>query len=180
MPLFEMRFGGNPRGMTRTQAPLLIATADDPLRFESRRRHLWDGLLAEARSLTLDEQLAAGVPADTHKLRQVRARQLTSRRGRRKLAARWEELLDRSTRGEARAPRAAAVPLQQRQIIAVAPQIRRLTAHLRARLPVSARGVAEASLLLTDGRGPVYNRARAPQLDRLLCDALDHLEPELS
>jgi hypothetical protein len=163
--------------MTRTQAPLLIAVADDPLRFEPRRQRPWDGLLAQARSLTLDAQLAAGAAADTDKLRQVRARQLTSPRLRRKQAARWDELLNRCTGGNANSARAAAVPVQQREIVAVALQIRQLTRRLRGRIPVSAQGVAMASLLLTDGRGPVYNRACAPQLNRALRDALDHLDP---
>ena len=163
--------------MTRTQAPLLIAAADDPLRFESRRQRPWDGLLAQSRSLTLDAQLAAGAPADTHRLRQVRARQLTSPRLRRKLAARWDELLDRCTGGGANSARAAAIPIQQRQITAAAAQIRRLTSVLRSPRPVSVRAVAQASLLLTDGQGPVYNRASALQLNRALRDALDHLDP---
>jgi hypothetical protein len=163
--------------MTRTQAPLLIASADDPLRFDSRRQRPWDGLLAQSRSLTLDAQLAAGAPADTDKLRQVRARQLTSPRLRRKLAARWDELLERCTGGAPRTARAAAVPLQQRQITAAAAQIRRLTSALRSSRPVSVRAMAQASLLLTDGRGPVYNRACASQLNRSLRDALDQLDP---
>jgi hypothetical protein len=177
MPLFEIASGGNPGVMTRTQAPLLIAVADDPLRFEPRRQRPWDGLLAQARSLTLDAQLAAGAAADTDKLRQVRARQLTSPRRRRKLATCWDELLGRCTGGTANAARGAAVPVQQSQIVAVAPQIRALTSRLRGRLPVAAQAVAMASLLLTDGRGPVYNRSGAPTLYRSLLDTLDRLDP---
>lgn len=163
--------------MTRSQAPLLIALADDPLRFEARRRRPWDGLLARARSLTLDAHLAAGAGADTDKLRQVRARQLASPRSRRKLAARWDELLERCTSSTANAARVTVVPVRPRQIVAVAPQIRELTGRLRGPLPVGVRGVAMASLLLTDGRGPVYSRSGTRTLDRLLREALDHLDP---
>jgi hypothetical protein len=43
------------------------------------------------------------------------------------------------------------------RIVAAEPQIRELTALLRAPQPVPARGVAAANLLLTDGTGPLYN-----------------------
>ncbi len=163
--------------MTRKPAPLLIAAADDPLRFVVHRQRPWDGLLAHLRSLTLDAELAAGTAADTHRLRQVRARQLTSPRRRATLAAQWDELLLRCTAGAAGQRRAAAIPVQQRQIIAAAQQIRRLTGALGARTPVAVRGVAMASLLLTDGKGPVYNPAAAHRLQRSVRDALDYLEP---
>ena len=163
--------------MTRSQAPLLIALADDPLRVEPRRQRPWDGLLAHARSLTLDAQLAAGAAPDTDKLRQVRARQLTAPHRRRKLAARWDDLLERCAGGTANARRVAAVPVRQRQIVAAAPQIRQLTGRLRGQLPVAAQGVAMASLLLTDGRGAVYNRSCARSLNRMLHEALELLDP---
>ncbi len=163
--------------MTRTQTPLLIAAAHDPLRFAPSRQRPWDGVLARWRSLTLDAELAAGTAADTHRLRQVRARQLTSPHWRAKLATLWEDLLRRCAAGTAPSARAATIPVQQRHIVAAAPHIRRLTSALRAPAPVAVRGVAMASLLLTDGRGPVYNPAAANRLERLVLEALDGLEP---
>ncbi len=158
-------------------APLLLAATNDPLRFVTSRQRPWDGLVAQWRSLTLDAQLAAGAPADQNRLRQVRARQLTSPRWRAKLAARWDELVDRAAEGAVNRRLGAGVPLQQRQISAAAAEIRDMTSALRAELPVSARGVAKANLMLIDGTGPVYNPAVAGRLPRLVRCAVDCLKP---
>ena len=157
--------------------PLLIAATNDPLRIVSHRQRPWDRLLARWRSLTLDRQLAAGADADDNRLRQVRARQLTSARWRAKLASGWDELLVRSREtGVNQLGRRVSVPVQHREISAAESDIRLLSRALRAELPVAVRGVAAASLLLTDGTGPVYNRAAAPRLRQLLRSAIDQLD----
>jgi len=164
--------------MALTHPPLLIAATNDPLRVATHRQRPWDRLAARSRSLTLDAQLAAGLAADDNRLRQVRARQLTSARCRAQLAAGWDGLLDRCCDpAVSQHGRRISVPVQVHQICAAAADIRRLAGALRTQRPVAVRGVAVASLLLTDGTGPVYNPAAAQRLQRLVRTAIDQLDP---
>jgi hypothetical protein len=165
--------------MSYAQQPLLIAVSHDPLRVVTSRQRPWDGVLARWRSLTLDTQLAAGDAAEDQRLRLVRASQLTSPGSRDELAARWESLLARCLSPKPRRlPQGAAIPMQRRQIVAAQAEIRRLVRALRSGIAVQARGVAIASVLLTDGTGPLYNPAQAHMLKRSVLVAADHLDPE--
>ncbi|HEX4432495.1 MAG TPA: hypothetical protein VHZ96_24695 [Frankiaceae bacterium] len=161
--------------MARLHPPLLLAAAGDPLRIVTRRRRPWDRVLARSRSLTLDAQLADGHSPDDNWLRLVRAELLISRHGRVEIARHWETVLERCSRqgNEGR----LRVPLQYQQIRAAEPGIRRLIAALRSRLAINVRGVAMASLLLTDGTGPLYNPARSADLRAFVSAAADHLDP---
>jgi hypothetical protein len=46
--------------------------------------------------------------------------------------------------------------------------------------PVSARGVAMAGLLLSDGTGPLYNRNCPVRLTAALREVTIHLDPRMS
>jgi hypothetical protein len=59
------------------------------------------------------------------------------------------------------------------------PAIRELARLLRAPLPVSARGVAMAQVLLTDGGGPLYWSAAPESLHVALRAAIERLDPAL-
>ena len=52
--------------------------------------------------------------------------------------------------------------------------------RLRAPLPVAARGVAAAEVLLTDAAGPLYNRHNQAVLAALLRSAIAQLDPAAS
>jgi len=160
---------------TRSPSPLLIAASGDPLRVTASRRRPWDRLVAKARSLTLDAEIAEGRTPDTERLRLVRAEMLTSAGTRLALAGEWELVLARSARpcnaGLAR------IPLQYRQVRAAAAGIHRLIAALSSGRAVNVQGIAMASLLLTDGTGPLYNPARSEDLRGGVSAALDHLDP---
>ena len=159
--------------------PLLIAVSHDPLRLVASRQRPWDGIVARWRSLTLDAELANGAAAEDQRLRLVRARQLTSPRYCEKLAARWESLLSRSLSPKAqRRPGGAAIPVQHRHVAAAQAEIRRLIETLREGGAVPARGAAVASLLLTDGTGPVFNPAQAYRLKRAVLFAANQLDPQ--
>jgi hypothetical protein len=157
------------------QSPLLMATSHEPLRITARRRRPWDRLLAQSRSLTLDAQLADGYAPDDDRLRLVRAEALTSLRGRAEIAKQWESVLERCARpsdaGRLR------IPLQYQQIRAAESGISRLIGTLRSGLAINAQGAAMASLLLTDGTGPLYNPARSEDLRAWVGAAVDHLDP---
>ena len=63
------------------------------------------------------------------------------------------------------------------RVLAAEPDVLELIAHLRTALPVAARGVAAARVLLTDGAGPVYHRWPATGLRDALQAAAAQLEP---
>jgi hypothetical protein len=69
------------------------------------------------------------------------------------------------------------VPLRSATILAAEPAIRELMECLTAPLPVSARGVALASVLLTDPTSPVYSRRGQRGLAGRLQDAIIALDP---
>jgi hypothetical protein len=92
------------------------------------------------------------------------------------LADLWGNLLTRALQFPAmRDPR---VPLNREAIAACKGQIDELRSGLLGRYPVSAQGVATASQLLRDGRGPIYNRhLSADHLDAALSQAITQLDP---
>lgn len=123
---------------------------------EIRRPSAADRLLARLKSASLDRELAAGLPPESSRLHAARASYLASPSFRTELADNWEHILQigigRASPGHGR------FVLRFDRIAEAEPQIRELIGLLRAPQPVSARGVATASLLVTDGTGPLYNR----------------------
>jgi hypothetical protein len=69
------------------------------------------------------------------------------------------------------------VPLRAAAILAAEPAIGELMECLTAALPVGARGVAMASVLLTDPTSPVYSRRGSRTLDDRLRAAIAQLDP---
>jgi hypothetical protein len=146
-----------------------------PDRWELVQSRIQDRLLAHWRALDLDEQLAAGRSPGTDRLRAVRAGMLIAPAQRRRLAASWADLRTASTGPARRRP--VGVPLQRARINAARDDIQRLVDALRAPGPASARGVALANLLLTDGTSPVYQRNSPVDLSAALQAAVRHLNP---
>jgi len=153
-------------------------------RFALPPRRLADGLLARLFGASLDESLAAGRPPEYSRLLAARARDIVSLRRRRSLADSWEHML-RVSRRAPRARRAgspaaaAAVPVCADRIVAAEPVIRDLMNRLAAPLPVPARGVAMARVLLTDATSPVYNRRADIALGDAVAAAATALDPAL-
>jgi hypothetical protein len=67
------------------------------------------------------------------------------------------------------------MPLLRARVVAANAEIRRLIGALRAAAPVSARGVAMARQLLTDGAGPLYNAQSTLDLVATIRAAIRHL-----
>jgi hypothetical protein len=63
-------------------------------------------------------------------------------------------------------------------VLAAAQELDALADRLLSPDPVSAQGVAQARLLLTDGTGPLYRRGAAEDLRDALTRALACLDPE--
>ncbi len=102
----------------------------------------------------LDHRIARGASPDTPELA-LRARQLRSARVRAAVADGIDRMLARAAREPTQAP-SAAIPLQRAEIRAAAGRLEDLAEALRSGRAVSARGVAQAAELLTDGTGPVF------------------------
>ncbi len=135
-----------------------------------------DRVLARAFGASLDRQLAAGAAPETTALLAARARDIVSLRSRRAIAGDWEHLIKTARRHPQRTP---AAPIQAGQITAAEPAIRDLVTRLTTPLPVTAQGVAMASVLLTDAAGPVYRRHSPVTLDTAIAAAIAQLDPAL-
>lgn len=132
-----------------------------------------DRMRARVFGASLDSQLAAGVPPESSRLLAARAREIVTLPRRQALARDWEHLL-RVARGAApgQARRVRAAPIAKE-----GPAIRELAERLGTPLPVGARGVAMATVLLTDATGPVYNRHSREPLTTALEAAIEQLDP---
>jgi hypothetical protein len=126
------------------------------------RGHMYSSMhtqLARWLSFPLDAKLADGCPPHLGRLRSVRsvrAQTLVSPAAREELAEGWSRLVE-VTRARAHGAARARVAPPRERLAAAEPQIQQLVARLRSPVPVAARGVAAANLLLRDGTGPLYN-----------------------
>jgi hypothetical protein len=141
------------------------------------RHRVTDRLFARALGSWLDDRLAAGEPPEATRLLAARGRGIVSPPRRAGLAHDWEHLLD--VAGRPPVVPARGVSVRRTAIIAAEPAIRELARRLRASLPVSARGVAAASALLTDGLGPVYDHHAPVTLADAVEEAVRWLDPAL-
>jgi hypothetical protein len=147
--------------------------------FVMRPRRLGDGVLARVFGASLDASLATGCPPECSRLLAARARDIVSLRRRRSIAGSWEHLLRVAHRGQRAGSLSAAMPVRADGVVAVEPAIRDLMNRLAAPLPVPARGVAMARVLLTDANSPVYNRRARVPLGDAVAAAAAQLDPAL-
>ena len=144
-----------------------------PARSVWRRLRL--ALIAGWRAGELDRQLAAGASPSADALLAIRARRLTGRRHRARVAAglaRTVRDAEATTRGFS-----AAVRPDRREVIAARTVLATLERRLHGPEQVSARGVALLESLLTDGTSPLYRPAEPGALGSRLRAAAAALEP---
>ena len=149
----------------------------DPFALPPRR--LGDGVLARFFGASLDASLAAGSPPESSRLLAARARDIVSLHRRRSMAGNWEHVLRVAQRARRAGTVAVAVPVCADRVVAAEPVIRDLMNRLTAPLPVPARGVAMARVLLTNGTSPVYNRRADVALNDAVAAAAAQLDPSL-
>lgn len=167
--------GGPPADAASGHA-LVVGSGPDLATLTLRPARFTDRLLSALLGQSLDEQLAAGRPPEETARLAVRAQRIVAIRRRADLARSWERVVTAACRPPLAGP--GAVPVCRDRVTAAEPDIRELTARLRAPLPVSARGVAMARLLLTEGGGPLYNPAAPDEsLVILLRRATTWLDP---
>jgi hypothetical protein len=159
----------------RTATTLVVREPHGSGPLAERRRRFSDRVLAHVFGSSLDHQLAAGRPPESGQLLATRALALVCLGRRRALARNWEHLLVAARRPPA--PGRARIPLCRDRILAAEPDIHEMVARLRAPLPVRARGVATAGVLLADAAGPLYNRHNHAALPALLRSAIAQLDP---
>lgn len=134
----------------------------------------WARVLARVLARSLDIQLATGRPARSSNALATRAQKITSPGGRRELARGWIKAMDSA--GSRPAPPAPRSPLCRDRIAAAEWDVRGMIAVLASGRPITARGAAMASRLLTDGTGPLYNRRSAVDLAFVVREATRQMQ----
>jgi hypothetical protein len=159
----------------REARPQRTLVSGDPLAMRPSR--VTDRLLARMLGASLDRQLAAGCMPESSPLLAARAQSVVAMRSRRRLARNWENLLRAARR--AHGAYHPALHINSDHVIATEPAVRELVRCMTAPLPVAARGVAMATVLLTDALGPVYSRRSQVTLAAALEAAIAQLDPAL-
>jgi hypothetical protein len=176
MPLFAVTAKAE-AGLMNSRYPIVQRTlvTGDPLAIRPSR--LTDRLLARMLGASLDRQLAAGRTPESSPLLAARAQRIVAIRSRRQLARNWENLLRAARRTHG--THYPALPISSDEIIAAEAGVRELVRRITAPLPVAARGVAMAGVLLTDALGPVYRRRSPVTMAAALEAAITQLDPAL-
>jgi hypothetical protein len=140
----------------------------------ARRAPLWVRCGARVFGTSLDSRLADGQGPDVNPFLTARALRLSSWQLRRSIAESWLDVLIQARQPGTRFdPRVRPV---RRSVIDAEFQIRALADALVAPL-TTARGVAMASSLLSDGAGPLYNPSSVADLRTMLFDVLREINP---
>jgi hypothetical protein len=143
---------------------------------EPRVNHVPLRLFVGARffGFSLDSKLANGCDPESSRLLATRAHLIVTLAKRRELVENWLDLLV-----WAREPYgllSPSVPLVRNRVIDAQEEIQELAGALLAPMPTS-RGVAMASVLLSDGAGPIYNRLCSLDLGSALREVIARLDP---
>lgn len=131
-------------------------------------------VVVRSRALELDRLLAAGAAPEQSPAIAGRARILTGRRSRRRLAAGLGRAL-RSAGSEYRGLSAAVAP-DSVAVLAARPVLGALERRLRDPRPIRAQGAAMLSILLTDGTSPLYRGSDPGALGSELRSAASSLD----
>jgi hypothetical protein len=150
-------------------------TTDQLLRSAPHDSRPWDRFRARALAASLDRQLAAGIPAESSRPLGIRARRIVSPAGRREIAEGWDQVLDHGRRPPV--PRTPRAPLCRDRLAAAEREVREMLAVLAGPSPIAARGAAMASLLLSDGTGPLHNHRSALDLGAAVREATRQMDP---
>jgi hypothetical protein len=176
MPTSERSRTWNDRGLAdRPSAPLLLLDPHQPSQLTACRNGRRVRFLASVRSSSLDRQLSEGRAPEESRLLAARAHQLVAAPMRRAVAEGWRTLVDRSLTSPVM--RSSRVALPRRSIAACEPEITEMVEALTRPAPSSARGVATASWLLSDGTGPLYQCRQPDALRVVLRRAIAWLDP---
>jgi hypothetical protein len=160
--------------LTVMHALLLTTEEGDAAGVVAQRVRLRDRFAARVRTVSLDRDLAAGVPPEAGAALTLRARALIGPSTRRALVQGVLLVMSRARAGEGLNAR---IPVCRHKVMTAAQELDALANRLLEPGPVAARGVAQVRLLLCDGTGPLYDRCNADDLGIVLRQAIEGLEP---
>ena len=164
-----------PEEPTTKPSTVLVIDPHNRQQFIARRNRWWTRLTARLLASSLDHQLAQGRSPEESGLLAARAQVLVSPVMRFTLAEMWADAMEQSRRPPVmRNPR---VPMNGDSIIASGRAMQTMIDALLAAAPVSVRGPAMVSWLLSDGAGPLYDRRRSADLGDALREATAQLDP---
>ena len=152
---------------------MILLLADDRAGFRAAKAGLKDRLQAWLCASRLDTDLARGVPPESGMDLAVHAQRLARPATCRQLAKSIRRIAAEA-RPESRT--SPIVPLCCEQVRDARGELEALADRLTAAGPVSAQGVAQVRLLLTDGAGPLYRHTRV-HLKTRASQALAALNP---
>ena len=148
---------------------MLVVLDDSRAGLVARAASPWDRLAARVRASRLDTELAAGASPERSLGLALRAQVLVQTRTRSDIARGMQRILTAADRGRGR------VPVCSDRIRSCSAELTELISRLLTPGPVSAGGVAQARMLVTDARGPVYHRESHVDLRSSLRAAMDAL-----
>ncbi|HEV8063725.1 MAG TPA: hypothetical protein VGP46_02785 [Acidimicrobiales bacterium] len=137
-----------------------------------RRR---DRFVARVLAASLERRLANGCPPAASRALAIRADQLVGTGERQALAKEWAHLLELAH--QPFLPLAPQIPLKRDRILAAETELRQMMTLLVTPFPVTPSGVAKASLLLTDGAGPVWNGHSQIDLGNAISQVTKEMDP---
>ncbi len=155
-------------------ASLLLTAGAQPSTVTIRRCRVRERLQAHLGARRLDQSLALGISPDSSVTISLRAHTLIGIRARRRLASSLRNLVELA---KAPAWPQTSVPVCRRKIVAAEELIEHVADRLVDHRPVTARGVAQIRLLLTEGRSPAYHHPQENDLRPALRAAAEALEP---
>jgi hypothetical protein len=138
----------------------------------------WERFLAGVRTHHLDEDLAHGASPEATAPLALRAQTLARDGFRRELARSAKRILTDAQRS--RPAVRSRVPVCRDRVTDAAAEFGELISRLQAPGPVPVRGMAQVSLLLGNGHGPLYHRDSREDLRaqvRAAADALGETGP---
>jgi hypothetical protein len=157
--------------LTRTQRAPAVVLLEEHNALGLRPVHVRDRILARVRTMSLDEQLAAGTSPESHVLLALHATRLCQPDQRRRLA---DSL--RAVALAAQQSRRTRVPIDREGVRLVLGELEAVATRLDTNEPIDVSGIARVRRLLANGGGPLYRQSRAGLLQRELLSALDALD----
>lgn len=153
-----------------------LVIVDGSGRWVLAKPRLRDRLAVRLSAARLNADLATGVAAHSSTAHALRADILVDPRRRAHLAHHWLKLIDAACSPPR--PGHPRLPVARTDILNARTDIAELAEALINQPIVTARGVALAEVLLTDGGGPVYTgTGRRGGLKAMVREALEHLNP---
>ncbi len=143
----------------------------------AERPRLRDRLAAQWGARRLDRALAEGVSPETNTRLALRARRLTEPDRRWSIAGALRRVIREAEEDRPRLGRVMPVRPNSGTVKAATSELNELADTLDDPGPVTAHGVAQAWLLITDGTGPLYHPGSSEQLSARAARAARQLRP---